>query len=253
MKLSLKDIIGYTIETTDGTKGKVRDFLFDEDKWIIRYIDADFGGFFKDKRILLPVNVLTDPSYDNKHLPLNLTKEEIDKSPTPEDKPTISREYEKELMKHYGFATYWNSGYISPTHAGLYFPARPMHVPTNDLSEDKISEEKLDSKLRSFKEVEGYHILATDGNLGHVEDMIADDADWQMIYLIVDTSNWRPWSKKVVLLINWLDKISYENREVSIDVHTDVIKNAPEFDTQKPVEQSFEEALLDYYERKFPK
>ena len=253
MKHRLKDIIGYTIETTDGTKGKVRDFLFDEDKWIIRYIDADFGGFFKDKRILLPVNVLTNPSWTDKYFPINITKEEIDKSPTPEDKPTISREYEKELMKHYGFASYWNSVYIPPTHSGLYFPARPMHVPISDLRKGEISEEELDSKLRSFKEVEGYHILANDGNLGHMEDMIVDDSDWQLIYLMVDTSNWRPWSKKVILLINWLDKISYENREVSIDVHTDVIKNAPEFDTSKPVEQAFEEALLEYYERKFTK
>ncbi len=251
MKHSLKDIIGYTIETTDGTKGKVKDFLFDEDTWIIRYIDADFGGFFKDKRILLPVNVLIDPLWDSKHFPLNITKEEIDTSPTPEDIPTISREYEKELMKHYGFAGYWSSGYIPPTHTGLYYPARPMNVPTKEVSEEKISEEKLDTKLRSFKEVKGYHILATDGHLGHVEDLIADDADWQVIYLIVDTSNWRPWSKKVILLINWLNEISYETREVSINVHTDVIKNAPEFDTHKPVEQAFEEALNEYYERVF--
>ena len=252
MKHSLKNILGYTIETTDGMKGKVKDFLFDEDKWIVRYIDADFGSFFKDKRILLPANVLIDPLWDSKHFPLNITKEDIDKSPTPEDKSTVSREYEKELMKYYGYATYWSSGYIPHTHTAMYYPARPLNVPTKKVSEEKIIEEKLDTKLRSFSEVKGYHILAQDGNLGHVEDMIADDSDWQLIYLIVDTSNWRPWSKKVILLINWLEKISYETREVSIDVHTDIIKDAPEFDTSKPVDQAFEEALSDYYQRAFP-
>ncbi len=247
MKHSLTEIKGYTIETTDGTKGKVKDFLFDEEEWIVRYIDADFGSFFKDKRILLPINVLTDPLWDSKHFPLNITKEDIDKSPTPEDKPTVSRQYEKELIKHYGFRGYWGFGYVPPTHATLHYPARPMNVPTKE-----VSEEKLDTKLRSFNEVKGYHILATDGNLGHVEDIIVDDVDWQMIYLIADTSNWRPWSKKVILLVNWFEKISYESREVSINVHTDVIKNAPEFNTHKPVEQAFEEALLEYYEKKIP-
>ncbi len=252
MKHRLKDITGLTIETTDGTKGKIKDFLFDEDKWIVRYIEADFGGFFKDKRILLPINVFIDHLWDSKHISINIAKEDIDKSPSPEDKPTVSREYEKELMKHYGYASYWSPGYIPPTHTGLYYPARPMNVPTKEISEEKISEEKLDTKLRSFNEVKGYHILATDGHLGHLEDMIVDDADWQMIYVIIDTSNWLPWSKKVILLINWLDEISFETHEVSINVHTDVIKDAPEFNTDKSVEESFEKALLDYYERKFP-
>jgi uncharacterized protein YrrD len=247
MKHSLKEIIGYTIETTDGTKGKVKDFLFDEDNWIIRYIEADFGGFFKDKRILIPfIELVSPPLLDSKHISLNITKEEIDACPTPEDKPTISREYEQELMKHYGYAGYWSSAYIHPSHPGLYYPARPVNVPPKE-----VSEEQLDTRLRSFKEVKGYHIQAIDGKLGHVEDMIADDADWQLIYLIVDTSNWRPWSKKVILLINWLEKISYKSREVFINVHTDVIKNAPEYDDTKPFELSFEEVLLDYYERRF--
>lgn len=251
MKRRLEELKGFSIETSDGTKGKIKDFLFDEDTWKVRYLDADFGSFFKDKRVLLPIDALKEPLWDEELIPVNLTSKQIEDSPSPEEKPTVSREYEKELMKHYSFAAYWSSGYIPPTHTGLYYPARPMNVPTKEVTEEKVSEEKLDTKLRSFKEVTGYHILATDGHLGHVEDMIADDADWQLIYLIIDTSNWRPWSKKVILLINWLDKISYETREVSIDVHTDVIKNAPEFDTSKPVDQAFEEALIDYYERIF--
>jgi hypothetical protein len=252
MKISLKEIKGFTVETTDGTKGKVRDFLFDEDDWIIRYIEADFGSFFKEKRILLPLNVLADHKWDSKHFPLSISKEEIDKSPVPEDKPTVSREYEKELMKHYGFPAYWSPGFIPPVHTGLYYPVRPIKVPAKDVTEEKVNEREVDTRLRSFNEVNGYYILASDGNLGHLEDLIADDEDWQLIYLIVDTSNWRPWSKKVVLLINWLDEISYESREVSVNVHSDFIKDAPEFDTSKPVDQSFEEALLDYYKRKFP-
>lgn len=250
MKRSLKEIIGYTVETTDGRKGKVKDFLFDEDNWIIRYIEADFGSFFKDKRILLPINVLIDLLWDSKIFLLNITEEDIDKSPTPQDRPTVSRKYEKELMKHYGLSTYWSTGYIHPTHTGISYPARPINVPIKEVNEEEISEEKLDTKLRSFKEVKGYHVHAIDGNLGHVEDIIADDADWQLIYLILDTSNWRPWSKKVILLISWLEKISFKTREVSINLHTDVIKNAPEFDTHKPVELAFEKALLEYYERK---
>jgi sporulation protein YlmC with PRC-barrel domain len=247
MKLSVKNITGNSIETTDGMEGKIRDFLFDEDNWVIRYIDADFGSFFKDKRVLLPIGVITEHVWDSKLFLLNITRENIDNSPKPDDIPTVSREYEKKVMKHYGYAAYWDSGYIPPSHPGLYYPARPLKIPAK-----RIREEDLDTKLRSFKEVKGYHILATDGKLGHVEDVIVDDHDWQMVYLIIDTSNWRPWSKKVILLVNWLENISYASREVSVNVDADIIKNAPEFDVNKPVEEAFERALLDYYKRRFP-
>ncbi|TVQ16185.1 MAG: PRC-barrel domain containing protein [Bacteroidetes bacterium] len=248
MKLSLENFRGFKIETKDGEKGKIKDFIFDEETWKIRYLEADFGTFFKDKRILLPIDVVTPPLWDSKLVRLDLTNEKIENSPAPDDIPTISRQYEKEVLKHYGYATYWDSGYIPPVNAGMYYPARPLNVPVQD-----ISEKDMDSSLRSFKEVIGYHIHAKDGQLGHLEDLIADDSDWQLIYIIVDTSNWRPWSKKVILLIDWLKEISYTSKEVSLDVDTDFIKNAPEFDTEKPIDEAYEKSLLDYYKPAFPK
>jgi hypothetical protein len=38
----------------------------------------------------------------------------------------------------------------------------------------------------------GYHIQATDGEIGHVEDFFADDQYWTLRYLLVDTRNWLP-------------------------------------------------------------
>jgi sporulation protein YlmC with PRC-barrel domain len=246
MKRSLKDLTGFSIETSDGKKGKIKDFLFDEDNWKVRYLDGDFGSLFKYKRVLLPVNVMKEPDWDNKFIPLDITTQIIDKSPSPEDKPTVSREYEKELMSYYGYSAYWSTGQIAPVNPGMYYPARPLEVPSK-----KPDEKTLDTSLRSFNEVSGYHILATDGHLGHVEDVIVDDTDWQMVYLIIDTSNWLPWSKKVILLISWLKEISYVTKEVSVDADTELIKDAPEIDTGKPIEEAFEKALLDYYQREF--
>ena len=36
----------------------------------------------------------------------------------------------------------------------------------------------------------GYHILATDGEIGHVDDFLVDDVSWRIRYLMIDTSNW---------------------------------------------------------------
>src|ERR1700687_4500270 len=44
--------------------------------------------------------------------------------------------------------------------------------------------------LHKTSELRGYHILATDGEIGHVEDFLIDEADRTLRYLVVDTSNW---------------------------------------------------------------
>jgi hypothetical protein len=67
----------------------------------------------------------------------------------------------------------------------------------------------------------------------------------------VDTSNWRPWSKKVILAADWLAEISYVEREVSISLLADTIKNAPEYDAGRPVEVDFEKALYEFYNKSF--
>ena len=55
-----------------------------------------------------------------------------------------------------------------------------------------------DPHLRSIEAVTGYHIHASDGEIGHVEDFLIEDADWSIRYLVVDTKNWWP-GKKVLI------------------------------------------------------
>jgi hypothetical protein len=46
-------------------------------------------------------------------------------------------------------------------------------------------EKAWDPHLRSTHEVSGYNIQAADGEIGHVEDFIIDDAAWAIRYLIL--------------------------------------------------------------------
>ena len=56
--------------------------------------------------------------------------------------------------------------------------------------------------------VDGHHIQATDGEIGHVEDFIIDDETWAIRYLIVDTQNWWP-GKKVLVSPQWIERVSW--------------------------------------------
>lgn len=42
-----------------------------------------------------------------------------------------------------------------------------------------------------------YHLHATDGEIGHVEDFMVDDENWAIRFLVVATRNWLP-GKKVI-------------------------------------------------------
>jgi len=244
MKRSLKNITGYSVEMLDGPKGKVKDFLFDEDSWIIRYLEVGFGNLFMDKRILIPKTFLKEPDWSRKHFPVNLNQKDLESCPVLDEHAPVSREYEKQLSKHYEIDYYWPTLYAPPVGATPYYPPRPLHSPSKI-----VDEEDIETSLRSFAEVKGYHIHATDGKLGHVDDIIAEDEDWQIVYLIIDTSNWRPWSKVVILSIDWLDQISYTKREVSINLKSEHIKNAPEYDPSHPIDMDYEKVLYDYYRK----
>jgi hypothetical protein len=41
-----------------------------------------------------------------------------------------------------------------------------------------------DAHLRSIREINGYHIHASDGEVGHVADVLVDDDDWSIHYLV---------------------------------------------------------------------
>ena len=44
--------------------------------------------------------------------------------------------------------------------------------------------------LHKTNELRGYHIHATDGEIGHVDDFLIDETGREVRYLVVDTSNW---------------------------------------------------------------
>ena len=67
--------------------------------------------------------------------------------------------------------------------------------------------------LRPIKNVLNYRILATDGEIGSVSDLIVDDQEMKLRYLVIDTGNWLP-GKKVVLSTAWISSVAPERETV---------------------------------------
>jgi hypothetical protein len=249
MKRSLKELQDYSLKAIDGEKGKVKNFLFDDESWIVRYLEADLGGIFSRKRVLIPREYLGEPNWDDKHFPVELTIENIKNAPDIDFDLPVSRKYEKELVSHYELRPYWPAS-IAPYSGreSILYPASLFKVP-----KDIGNEDEKNTHLRSFKEISGYFIKAVDGNFGHVEDLIIDDTDWQILYVVVDTSNIVPWSKVVMLPIEWIDEISFINQKAIINLPKDTIKSAPEYNPAMAINAEYERVLYDFYGRKIIK
>jgi sporulation protein YlmC with PRC-barrel domain len=239
MLRSVKDLQGYKILATDGEIGRAHEFYFDDENWVIRYMILDTGKWLPGRRVLVSPVALGQPDWSSRLLPVVLSREQIENSPPISEDEPVSRQHEIDLIKYYDWPTYWP---VSP------IGAPPEGVMGRASDEMKTEEEKGDPHLRSTREVSGYHIEASDGEIGHVEDFIVDDDSWIIRYLIIDTRNILP-GKKVIISPQWVKKVNWEESYVQILLSRESVKQSPEYDPSQPVNREYEENLYDYYGR----
>jgi len=137
---------------------------------------------------------------------------------------------------------------------GVWGASDHIKAPTNPEELNIISELDLgsgDSHLRSTNEVAGYRIQAKDDKIGHVEDFIMDDNLWILRYVVIDTRNWLPGGRKVLVSPGWVDHISWADRIVFINLNAKAIENSPEYKPTLPVNREYEERLYDFYGRPY--
>ena len=77
----------------------------------------------------------------------------------------------------------------------------------------RASAEERDLHLRSAREVAGYRVAATDGEIGRVDDFLIDDRDWAIEPLGIDTGNWLP-GRKVVVSPGWLRGVDWAGHRI---------------------------------------
>ena len=88
-----------------------------------------------------------------------------------------------------------------------------------------------DTHLRSSEAVLGYHVRASDGLIGHVADFLFEEETWAIRHLVVDTHNWLP-GKRVLLSAQQIQRISWPEREVYLDITRHEVRASPEYTHQ---------------------
>jgi hypothetical protein len=242
---SIEELMDYTLEAQDGEIGRCRDFLFDDRFWTLRYMVADTGKWLPGRKVLISPLALGEPDWASRRFPVSMTKEEIKNGPALEEHAPVSRRYEMEYFRHYGWAHYWEGHDLWGANT---MPIPPVIPPEAAPPFEEENRDPESTRLRSVKEVNGYHIRAMDGEIGHVEDFILEEGVWVIRYMIVDTRNWLP-GKKVLVSPGWIESIEWMDRKVIVNLTTDAVKNGPDYDPSMPINREFETRLYDFYGR----
>ena len=259
---SVKDLTRYSIRATDGDVGRVRDVLFDDEQWTVRYLVVDTGRWLPGRQILISPYGIGKLLESDEVLTVSSTRAQIEQSPDIDVHQPISRRFESAYAQYYGYPYYWGStgvwGMASyPFTPTGHVPAAPagrggadpfLDSERPDL-EAVHSTQSEDVHLRSCGTVSGYTIDAIDGEIGHVDDFLIQDESWTVSYLIVSTSNW--WfGNKVLISPKWVEAVSWSDSKAVINLTRESIRKAPTYDPDAMFDDRREASLHEHYGRR---
>lgn len=81
--------------------------------------------------------------------------------------------------------------------------------------------------LQSTKELQGYAIHATDGDLGKIRTLYFDNEAWGVHYIVVDTGSWFS-GKYVLLSASVLGQPDRENQRLAVTLTQEDVQQSPE-------------------------
>jgi uncharacterized protein YrrD len=237
-----KTLKGYSIQTTDDeTIGKVKEFYFDDQYWTVRYLVANTGTWLSVRQVLISPYALVAVNTDRENIVVELTKKQIEDSPSLDSDKPVSRQFETEYYGYYKWQTYWSGSCAWGDHPHIVRDRKQWEKPVH-------GEKAWDPHLRSTQDVSGHHVQATDGQIGHIEDFIIDCETWAIRYLIAGTLNWWP-GKKVLISPQWIKRISWSEKKVFVNLSRETIKQSPEYTEETLLTRDYEAGLHRHYNR----
>lgn len=246
MLRTVKSLEGLAIDATDGRIGKVRNVYFDDETWVVRYFVVGTSEWLGCREVLISRCSISQPDWTRGALPTKISKQQVKDSPSIDTHKPVSRQFEKSFLGYYGYPYYWGA---SDCWAGGYYPADYLDgASVSGYSGCKGSvatpvAEHGDTHLRSCNEVKGYHLKASDGEIGHVQGFLMDDSTWSIRYLIAATSNW--WGGHQFLLSpDWIEKVSWCDSDVVVSLDRHAIKGSPAYDPDGPCPTRDEEKRI---------
>jgi hypothetical protein len=228
---SYKKMQGMPIRALDGYFGKIRDVYFDDRTWRIQYFVAELVAWFSGKNVLVPPSAVSP--FDGTSLKIELTKSELKKCPGADSALPVY------LQRQYRERTLFNlaSGGKNISNEG------PFIVPPMIDGEQSMS--GVDPHLRSCKNVSRYELIASDGDIGGIQDLLIDDSLWLIRFLIAKADEDGP---EKLYGPQFIDNIEWSLAVVKIGITKNQAQLKPNFDATRQLDTSYEYLLKELYD-----
>ena len=260
MLRTLTDLEDYSIGATDGAIGRVKDYYFDDEAWVIRYFVVETGSWLRRTVLISPLAVAR-ANWATRLLEVSITRQQVRDSPDIDTDKPVTRQHESTYLGYYDYPCYWNGTQpISDAQSGITLtglglggtsPAYRRALEENarrEVAADAVLHRHDDHHLRSCKALMKYHIHAYDGGIGHVQGFLVEERTWAIRYMIVDTSNW--WLDHLVLVSpRWISAVEWTGFKVFVDLTRDAVKHAPPYHSGSQLDRDQEIGLHRHYVR----
>jgi sporulation protein YlmC with PRC-barrel domain len=220
MQLNTNRLLGFSLSATDGEVGKIEEIYFDDRNWAIRYLVVKTGHWLSGRKVLISPLAFDGSNGNSRTFPVNLTKEQILNSPDINTDGPLSLQHTKSLNEYYSWQPFIDNGFYAPVHCDQ--PDLIETAPINGPSADNFH-------LRSTRETRGFHIHATDGEIGFVNDFIVDDKDWKIEYLVVMAKSIFG-NQKILISVRDISKIKWAKSNIYLDISVKAVEQSKTFD-----------------------
>lgn len=254
MPYSLKELNGFALAALDGDVGHAREAYFDDEHWTIRHIVVDTGGWLTGRKVLISPHAILRIDADRRCIEVALERGRIETAPDIDTARPVSRQHEISIYDHYGWPYWWSGGSLwgataHPLAGAVLAPPSPgAGLPPGMAEQLQAQGSAGDPHLRSSAEVIGYHVEASDGEIGHIDDFLFDERSWSIVFAVVDTGNWLP-GRQVLIAPRWIERIDWGERRAWVRLTRAAVESSPPYQPGTPRQKDAFLKVQRHFER----
>lgn len=124
MLFAASGLIGCPVAASDGRVGHVKDFLFEDRNWKVRWMVADTGHWLPGRKVLIhpsaidPLQLPPKPAIpmlsfgETMAVSVHLTTRQIEASPEAHEDEPVTEQMEQGLFDYYGWDPFWGASHF---------------------------------------------------------------------------------------------------------------------------------------------
>lgn len=222
---SVNDFKGCKVGNRDEELGRCKDLWLDVQLWIVPYLVIEMKNLLGRRQVAVPFVFSGRPEPETRRIPVRLDRAKIEEAPFFDLEKGVIEEDEIALLKYYGLDPYWTETEQGP----------------------ELKKIPLISPLFPGGEVIGFSVQGLDREIGRVADFLMERGTGRIRYVIVDAGNWFRGRQVCLAMNDCLRGIDTEAKRLTLDISSQHIEKAPEYNPVARISREYQLVLHDYY------